>query len=496
MAVLDWNDTRMSTPVSLGIDLGTSELKAILMDLDGRVLTHAGVRLSVSRRHSGWSEQNPEDWWQACMQALAQLRAHPAFTRVACIGLSGQMHGAVLLGDDNRVLYPAILWDDARAVVEAEQLGPGFADVTGSLPMAGLTAPKLLWLQRYEPQVFAAIDCVLSPKDYLRLRLTGERISDMSDAAGTLWLDVANRQWFSPMVRATGLAPEQMPRLVEGGAASAQLTAPELGLSAQVVIAGGGGDNPVAAVGIGAINAGDGFITLGTSAAIVAITDHAAGNPASAVHSFCHALPNRWYTMGAMLAGASCLRWVTRLTGMPDEQALLQQVQAQLPMGQAVPASTPLFLPYLAGERTPHNDPLLRGGFMNLSHDCTPAMLGYAVMEGVGFGLLDALHAVQSAGADVGACALVGGGARSEYWAQLLANILQREIFTLHGSELSACIGAAKLGFLAIGQGGELLQAGMPVKARYVPDASQYEVLLARYHQFQGLLAAAKALHE
>ena len=486
----------MNSPVSLGIDLGTSELKAILMDATGAVLAHAGVRLSVSRRHSGWSEQAPEDWWQACLQALAQLRGHEAFTRVACIGLSGQMHGAVLLGADNRVLYPAILWDDSRAVAEAEQLGPGLAEVTGSLPMAGLTAPKLLWLQRHEPEVFQAIDCVLSPKDYLRLRLSGERISEMSDAAGTLWLDVARREWFTPMVRATGLTPGQLPRLVEGGAASALLTATGLGLSADVVIAGGGGDNPVAAVGIGAVNAGDGFITLGTSAAIVAITDHAAGNPASAVHSFCHALPNRWYTMGAMLAGASCLRWVTRLTGMGDEQTLLEQVQTQLPIEQHVPLGTPLFLPYLAGERTPHNDPLLRGGFMNLGHDCTPAMLGYAVMEGVGFGLLDALRAVQSTGADVGACALVGGGARSEYWAQLLANILQREIFTLQGSELSACIGAAKLGFVAMGQGAELLAAGMPVKARYTPDLTQQPVLEARYRKFQSLLPAAKALHD
>ncbi|WP_369302202.1 xylulokinase [Pseudomonas sp. N2-5-1-1] len=486
----------MSSPVSLGIDLGTSELKAILMDVDGAVLAHAGVRLSVSRRHSGWSEQAPQDWWQACLQALEQLRAHAAFSRVVCIGLSGQMHGAVLLGDDDRVLYPAILWDDSRAVADAEQLGPGFAEVTGSLPMAGLTAPKLLWLQQHEPEVFKAIDCVLSPKDYLRLRLSGERISEMSDAAGTLWLDVAQREWFAPMLGATGLAPAQMPSLVEGGAPAGYVTASGLGLSPGVVIAGGGGDNPVAAVGIGAINAGDGFITLGTSAAIVAITDHAAGNPASAVHSFCHALPDRWYTMGAMLAGASCLRWVTRLTGMPDEQTLLDQVQAQLPMGQPVPLDTPLFLPYLAGERTPHNDPLLRGGFMNLGHDCTPAMLGYAVMEGVGFGLLDALRAVQSAGASVGACALVGGGARSEYWAQLLANILQREIFTLQGSELSACIGAAKLGFVAIGQGASLLQAGLPVKARYWPDATQQPVLEARYRKFQGLLVAAKALHD
>jgi len=486
----------MNDPVSLGIDLGTSELKAILMDLDGRVLAHAGSRLSVSRRHEGWSEQAPQDWWHACLQALEQLRGHAAFARVSCIGLSGQMHGAVLLGDDNRVLYPAILWDDSRAVVQAQQLGVEHAEVTGSLPMAGLTAPKLLWLQQHEPEVFNAIDCVLSPKDYLRLCLSGERISEMSDAAGTLWLNVAQRDWFTPMLRATGLAPAQMPRLVEGGSASACVTAVGLGLSPQVLIAGGGGDNPVAAVGIGAIDAGDGFITLGTSAAIVAITDHAAGNPASAVHSFCHALPERWYTMGAMLAGASCLRWVTRLTGLPDEQTLLDQVQAQLPIEQGVPLSTPLFLPYLAGERTPHNDPLLRGGFMGLGHDCTPAMLGYAVMEGVGFGLLDAWRAVQSTGAEVRSFALVGGGARSEYWAQLLANILQRQVFTLHGSELSACIGAAKLGFMAIGQGADLLAAGMPVKMRYVPDERHQPVLAARYRKFQGLLAAAKALQD
>lgn len=485
----------MNHPVSLGIDLGTSELKAILMDLDGTVLAHAGVRLSVSRRHDGWSEQAPQDWWQACQQALDKLREHVAFARVACIGLSGQMHGAVLLGDDNRVLYPAILWDDSRAVAQAEQLGAGHAEVTGSLPMAGLTAPKLLWLQQHEPEVFKAIDCVLSPKDYLRLCLSGERISEMSDAAGTLWLDVAQREWFTPMLHATGLTPAHMPRLVEGATASARVTAAGLGLSPQVVIAGGGGDNPVAAVGIGAVNAGDGFITLGTSAAIVAITAHAAGNPASAVHSFCHALPDRWYTMGAMLAGASCLRWVTHLTGMPDEQTLLDQVQAQWPIEQAVPLSAPLFLPYLAGERTPHNDPMLRGGFMGLGHDCTPAMLGYAVMEGVGFGLLDAWRAVQSSGAQVSAFALVGGGARSEYWAQLLANILQREVYTLQGSELSACIGAAKLGFVSIGQGARLLEVGMPVKARYLPDSTQQPVLEARYRKFQGLLAAAKGLN-
>jgi xylulokinase len=199
--------------------------------------------------------------------------------------------------------------------------------------------------------------------------------------------------------------------------------------------------------------------------------------------------------MGAMLAGASCLRWVTRLLGQPDEQTLLALVQAELPVEHSVAVSNPLFLPYLAGERTPHNDPLLRGGFMSLGHDSTPAKLGYAVLEGVGFGLLDAMNAVLSAGATINACALVGGGARSEYWAQLLANILDREVYTLHGSELSACIGAAKLGFLSIGQGKDLLQAGMPVKARYQPLASVQPALRERYAKFRGLLSAAQALH-
>jgi xylulokinase len=493
----------MQRSVSLGIDLGTSELKAILLDETGQTLGSAGARLSVSRPHPGWSQQDPEDWWAACLLALEQLRSsHPqAWADVGCIGLSGQMHGAVLLGDNDRILYPAILWDDSRAMPEAEQLNrgyPTYADATGSLAMAGLTAPKLLWMRQHEPEVFAQIACVLSPKDYLRLRLTGVRTSDMSDAAGTLWLDIERRDWHEPMLRATGLSLAQMPELLESCEMSGRLHAQaayRLELPLGLPVACGGGDNPVSAVGVGAINAGDAFITLGTSAAIVAITEKPAGDPGSAVHSFCHALPQRWYTMGAMLAGASCLRWVTRLLGQPDEQTLLDQIATELPLGQSVALSSPLFLPYLAGERTPHNDPLLRGGFMNLGHDSTPAMLGYAVLEGVGFGLLDALSAVQSAGAQVNACALVGGGARSQYWAQLLANILDREIYTLHGSELSACIGAGKLGFLATGQGEALLQLGMPVKARYLPDEQTQAALQARYLKFRGLLSAAKKLH-
>lgn len=494
----------MSSPISLGIDLGTSELKAVMLDDCGVVVGQACVRLSIARPRPGWSEQNPDDWWHACISALQQLQHDQpdAYIRIRCIGLSGQMHGAVLLDHGDRWIRPAILWNDSRSLSEAAMLAqtfPSFADVTGSLPMAGLTAPKLLWLKANEPEAFAAVDCVLSPKDYLRLKLTGGRVTDMSDAAGTLWLDVQNRCWFEPMVQATGLELGQLPRLVEGTEAAGHVSsssAMTLGLSEKVVVAGSGGDNPVSAVGIGAINPGDSFITLGTSAAVVSITDQVIGNADTGVHSFCHALPQRWYTMGAILSGASCLRWITGLLSQPNEQALLDIVMDKVPADQPVLATAPIFLPYLSGERTPHNNPLARGGFMNLGHDTSAAMLGYAVLEGVGFSLRDAMSAVESAGAIVPRCLLVGGGARSEYWAQLLSNVLGREISTLLGSELSACIGAAKLGFVAYGFDQELLRTGLPVKTTFVPELAHHDALQSRYEKFRGLFPAVQSLHK
>ena len=493
----------MHPAISLGIDLGTSELKTVLMDRHGTVRGQASVRIDVSRPQPGWSEQSPQDWWNACIQALAQLRAGwpQEYEQIACIGLSGQMHGAVLLDGNDGVIRPAILWNDARADAEAAALArdyPAYADVTGSLPMAGLTAPKLLWLQKHEPDNFAAIACVLSPKDFLRLRLTGIKLTDMSDAAGTLWLDEAKRAWFAPMLAACGLAPEHMPALAEGDAATGTVLAAmadKLGLPAEVVVAGGGGDNPVSAVGIGAVNAGDSFISLGTSAAIVSVTESPLGNPAGGVHSFCHALPGRWYAMGAILSGASCVRWATGVLGLPDEAALLALVENALPLDAAVAPSAPLFLPYLSGERTPYNDPQVRGAFLQLGHDSNTAQLGYAVLEGVAFALRDAMAAVTSTGAVVPHCMLVGGGARSQYWAQLLANVLGREMRTLHNSELSASLGAAKLGFAAIGDR-RLLATGLPVKNTFLPDAAQGAALRLRYDRYRSLFPAVQALHQ
>lgn len=488
--------------VSLGIDLGTSGLKAILMTEDGAIVGTASVALHTEHPQPGWAEQNPYAWWDACVTALAELRrAQPdAYAHVVCIGLSGQMHGAVLLDARDAIVRPAILWNDARSAPEAAQLAERFAaqtDAIVSVPMACLTASKFLWLGRHEPDAFARIDCVLSPKDYLRLKLTGRRMTDMSDAAGTLCLDVRRRAWFEPMIDALGLTPRQFPELGEGTDSTGRLDAEAatlLRLNASVVVACGAGDNPASAIGIGAADPGDAFVTLGTSAAVVAITDAPLPRLAGGVHGFCHALPERWYAMGAILCGANCLRWAANLFSGGDERALLDLVAAHVPQDGPVPDTAPLFLPYLSGERTPHNDPRVRGGFMNLGVETSVPAFGYAVLEGVAFALRDAMASVEASGVPVGRCALVGGGSKSAYWAQLLADVLERELYTLAGSELGACIGAAKLGFAAYGCGALPAQPPLPVTRIYEPRPARAEALRARYRKFRGLFPAAQAL--
>ena len=490
-----------ASPLSLGIDLGTSGVKAVLLTASGAVIGTMSAAVPTSHPHPGWAEQDPEDWWAACVTALRELRRQypEAYEAIRTIGLSGQMHGAVLLDRHNASIRPVILWNDARSTAEAAFLAenhPSFVETTGSLPMAGLTAPKLLWLHDHEIESFRKIDCLLSPKDYLRLRLTGERVTDMSDAAGTLFLDVHRRAWFEPMIAATHLEPRQFPRLCEGTSATGTLTrsaASELGLDSNVVVAGGGADNPASAVGIGASHPGDSFVTLGTSAAVVSITDRPLPRIAGGVHGFCHALPERWYAMGAILCGANSLRWAAKLLSMPSEQALLDQVAAELPLDRPVPPTTPLFLPYLSGERTPHNDPNVRGGFMNVGIETAAPAFGYAVLEGVAFALRDAMGSVEESGSDIRHCSLVGGGAKSDYWGQLLADVLGRELHTLDGSELGAGIGAAKLGFAALGID-EPVNMSLPVKKTFEPQPGRAEDLDDRYRKFRTLYPAARSL--
>ncbi len=478
--------------VSLGIDLGTTELKVLLLDREHRVLASAHAPLSVQRPQPLWSEQDPAAWWAALEAAMAELKAGhaDALARVSAIGLSGQMHGAVLLDETDAVLRPAILWNDGRSGAQCATLArrvEGFATLTGNLAMPGFTAPKLLWVAEHEPERFARTRCVLLPKDWLRLLLTGTRFSDPSDAAGTLWLDVARRDWSDALLAATGLTRAHMPQLAEGSAATGTVRpalARRWGLAEGVVVAAGGGDNAATAVGIGARAPGAGFLSLGTSGVLFVCTDRHRPNPAQGVHAFCHALPGLWHQMSVMLSAASCLRWFTRICARADEAALLAEVAT---LDRAGFAAAPLFLPYLAGERTPHNDPRATGVFFGLTHAHGAAALGYAVIEGVGFGLLDGLRALQAAGTEVGELSLVGGGARSPLWCQLLADTLGLVLHTHQAGETGAALGAARLGWLADGGDPDTVCTQPPVTASYRPDAHRRAALAARAERFRAL---------
>ncbi|MCR5881749.1 xylulokinase [Rhizobacter sp. J219] len=483
----------------LGIDLGTSEVKLVLLATSGSIVAQAGVKLGISRPHPGWSEQAPADWWAATQSAVTQLRqrAPQAWSAVRAIGLSGQMHGAVLLDAIGEVLRPAILWNDVRSAQQCEGLTralPTLPQIAGNLAMPGFTAPKLAWVREHEPAVFERVAKVLLPKDYLRFRMTGAFVSEMSDAAGTLWLDVARRAWSDELLAVTGLTRAHMPELVEGSAVSARLS-PEIagawGLPTSVVVAGGGSDNAASAVGIGAVKPGDGFLSLGTSGVLFVVNDRFRPNPASAVHAFCHALPDRWHQMAVMLSAASCLHWVTQLVGAENEASLLTRTET---LSDAERDAAPIFLPYLSGERTPHNDAKARGVFFGLNHDTDARALCHAVLEGVAFGLRDGLDALRAAGTDVNSLALVGGGARSTMWAQLHADVLGVEVHTVDGGEAGGALGAARLAWLA--DGGNEAEVCRPPALRqsFTPHASRTAALFARHQRFRGLYAATRDL--
>jgi xylulokinase len=477
----------------LGIDLGTSALKAVLLAGDGRIVARQSAPLEVSRPHPQWSEQSPSDWWRALAIALGELaRAQPkAMRAVRAIGLSGQMHGAVLLDAAGEVLRPAILWNDGRSEPQCAELAgrvPRLAQIAGNLAMPGFTAPKLLWVRDHQPQVFARVARVLLPKDWLRYKLSGEFFTDCSDASGTLWLDVGARDWSDELLAACGMTRAQMPTLVEGSAPAGRLSedvAERFGLTAGIVIAGGGGDNAASAVGMGATAPGDGFVSLGTSGVIFLCSDRFLPAPESAVHAFCHALPGAWHQMSVMLSAASALRWVTQLTDRRDEAELLAEVEA---LDERSLDLAPLFLPYLAGERTPHNDAQAQGMLFGLTHEHGAAALGYAVIEGVAFGLLDGWQTLDTdTRVRAKSLDLVGGGARSACWGRLLATLLERPLTRRDGGEAGGALGAARLAWLA--DGGDLARvcAKQEVIESFQPQPERRASLMARYARFRAL---------
>lgn len=436
----------------LGIDLGTSEVKTLLVDDAQAVIASHAVKLAISRPAPQRSEQHPDDWVQALDTAIVALKAAvpAALAEVRAIAISGQMHGAVLLDAERRVLRPAILWNDTRSHAECAELEaavPESREIGGNLMMPGFTAPKLAWLRKHEPDVYSRVATVMLPKDYLVLHLTGVLATEMSDAAGTLWLDVARRDWSDTLLAATGLGRAQMPPLHEGSqpvGTLREVLRTRWGMAHAAVVAAGAADNAASGVGVGAIDAGQGFVSLGSSGVIFVANDRFAPNPAQAVHAFCHALPQRWLQMTVTLSATTSLSWLTHNVLGRGSEAEVAQLAEGADLDHA-----PIFLPYLNGERTPHNHAGAQGMFFGLTTRTDAAALAYAVLEGVAFSLADGHAALEAAGTRLVEATLVGGGGRSRFWAGLVAAACGFALVRPQAGDLGGAFGAARLARLA-----------------------------------------------
>ncbi|MEM6382629.1 MAG: xylulokinase [Pseudomonadota bacterium] len=473
----------------LGLDLGTSGLKGLVIDDEQALVASATAPLEVSRPQSGWSEQDPDSWIAACERVFGALKEQIDLSSIKGIGLSGQMHGATALSADGKPLWPSMLWNDTRSASEASAMDadPDFRKLSGNIVFPGFTAPKIEWLRVNKPDLFDTIDKVLLPKDYLRLWLTGEAVSDMSDAAGTSWLDTGGRDWSNTLLAKAHLSREQMPRLVEGSEISGKLRpdfAETFGFSEGVVVAGGGGDNAASAIGVGVVKPGDAFVSLGTSGVLFAANGAYQPDPETAVHTFCHAVPNTWHQMGVILAATDALAWFAGLVGSepPALTSSLGELQA--------PGRT-VFLPYLGGERTPINDAAIRASFLGLEHATDRDAATRAVLEGVCFALRDCQVALEATGTHYETLLGVGGGTQSDYWLSALATCLGKPIDLPQGSELGGAFGAARLGLMAATGAGAEIAAKPPIAKTIEPVAaltSTFDEGYDRYVRARGAL--------
>jgi xylulokinase len=482
----------------LGLDIGTSAVKAVLADRAQRIVASASMALATSRPRELWSEQNPDDWWQAAQRVIAELRAQAgaSWRNLKAIGLSDQMHSAVLLDRHNRPIRPAILWNDGRAYAEAAELQrriPMIGDIAGVPPMAGFTAPKLLWLRQHEPDAFAAIAKILLPKDYVRLHMTSNFATDMCDAAGSLLFDTGKRQWSEEIVAACGLAPEALPQALEGNAVSGHLRddiARGWGLAGQIAVAAGAGDAAAGAIGIGAVNEGDSFISLGTSAQYFVTRESYRPAPASLIHTFCHGLPGRWFQMAALLNGASCLSWVAGILGEKDIGKLLREAE-----GAFAGPSPLIFLPYLTGERTPHNDPHAKGVFFGLTPSTRRAEMVLAMLEGVALALADCQTYLAATGPLPRELGVIGGGSKSALWMKILAAVLDRPLVLYKAGEAGSAFGAARLARLAHGSESIADICQHPaIAARFAPGPELARAYAPRLEKFRALYKALAPL--
>ncbi|QHQ35119.1 xylulokinase [Algicella marina] len=478
----------------LGIDLGTSGLRVLLIDGNGSPIAATERHYPVLNPHPGWSEQDPADWIRALEEAVAELRQScPDFAGIDGIGVAGQMHGATLLDAEGTVLRPCILWNDSRSHQQAARLDgtPGVQALSGNIVFPGFTAPKLAWVQENEPDIFARVAKVLLPAAFLNHYLTGDFVADMSDSAGTSWLDVGERAWSPELLAHGGMREGQMPRLVEGTEAAGILR-PELaarwGLSGTVTVAGGAGDNAAAACGMGALTEGQNFISLGTSGVLLAARDGYRPAPETAVHTFCHAIPGRWYQMGVMLSAADSLNWFSRISGQSPTDLTVE-------LGETLQApGTVRFLPYLSGERTPHNDAEIRGSFTGLATATDRKALTRAVLEGVAFGLRDSFEALKATDAQLDSLIAIGGGTRSRYWLEVIATALGVPLQLPGRGEYGAALGAARLGMAAAtGADPATIMTAPQISATVEPVAGLQSAFDDAYGRFREAYPAVRA---
>ena len=442
----------------LGIDISTTGAKVLLMNHEGEVMSSATTPLSLSTPRPLWSEQYPEDWWQAVAASVRQalLQANTSGEAVSAIGLTGQMHGLVLLDEQKQTLRPAILWNDQRCADECDEIRARIGrqrliQITGNEALTGFTAPKIVWVKNHEPEIFARTRHILLPKDYVRLKLTGALAMDKADGSGTILFDLKARNWSPEILNALGIPSEWMPRTFEGHEVTGEVSsqaAEATGLRAGTPVVAGGGDQAAQAVGVGAVRPGIVALTLGTSGVVFATTESCLIEPEGRLHAFCHALPNRWHLMGVMLSAAGSLQWYRDTLAADTSFDELMAEAAAAPSG----SEGLIFLPYLSGERTPYPDPLARGAWVGLTLRHKRGHLTRSVLEGVAFGLKDSFVLIEGAG--LGAIEQVrvsGGGAKSALWRQILADVLGAELVVVNTTE-GAAYGAAILAGVGFGE--------------------------------------------
>jgi xylulokinase len=484
----------------IGIDLGTSATKFLLMDEAGNIVNSTTKEYPLHFPHPGWSEQEPEAWWGALLSGVTELLTGFDAEKVVGIGVGGQMHGLVALDEHDNVIRPAILWNDGRTAEETEWLNTvigkeKLSEYTGNIAFAGFTAPKILWMQKHEPENFRRISKIMLPKDYLNYRLTGVHACDYSDASGMLLLDVQHKRWSKEMLELCGISESVMPKLFESyeviGTVLPEI-AKTLGIPASVKVVAGAGDNAAAAVGTGTVGNGACNISLGTSGTIFISSEQFGVDPLNSLHAFAHA-DGHWHLMGCMLSAASCNKWfceeILKTTDFPAEQTGMEKNLGE---------NRVFFLPYLMGERSPINDVDARGTFAGLSMDTSRRDMVQAVLEGVAFAIRDSFEVAKAIGVQIERSKLCGGGAKSPVWRKMLCNILNIPL-DLPQTEQGPGYGGAMLAMVGTGlyQSVEVCaDALVTVKETIVPDpelAAKYE---AKYRQFQKIYPSVKQLYK